>query len=167
MAFETKEDAAERHATAMQQGKQKSPVGSFSNMEWDKEGLKAEVKSYEDGTLVNWSELARKYEVKNKAGELAKNGGQIAMEYLKSEAVDVERFRKKRGNNVDNGNIRKRLKRGAGGEITVPCSETNEKVKEQLKKKVLSGEINVGELIVPRKVICPHIVLIIGIRELI
>ena len=73
----------------------KAPWAVFSNMEWDKEGLKAEVKSYEDGTLVNWSELARKYEIKNKAGELAKNGGQIAMERLKSEAVDVERFRKK------------------------------------------------------------------------
>ena len=113
-------------------------------MEWDKEGLKAEVKSYEDGTLVNWSELARKYEIKNKAGEFAKNGGQIAMEYLKSEAVDVERFGKKRGNNVDNGNIRKRLKSGAGGEITVPCPETNEKVKEQLKKRFCREKLMLG-----------------------
>jgi hypothetical protein len=46
------------------------------------------------------------------------NCGQIAFEWLKSEGVDVERFKKRQAGN-DAGNIRKRLKRGAGGEITV------------------------------------------------
>ena len=40
--------------------------------------------------MVNWIEVARKYGVKNKAGKLAQNGGQIAMEWLKSEEVDVQ-----------------------------------------------------------------------------
>jgi hypothetical protein len=80
------------------------------------------------------------------------NCGQIAFEWLKSEGVDVERF-KKRQAGIDAGNIRKRLKRGAGGEITVPCPDTNKSVQDKLKQKVLSGDINVGELIVPRKVI--------------
>jgi hypothetical protein len=52
----------------------------------------------------------------------------------------------------NDGNIRKKLRRGAGGEITVPCPETNGKVLKKL-QEVLSGKINVGELIVPRKVI--------------
>ena len=108
MAFESKDEAAERHNAQRQQGKQKSPVGRFKNMEWDKDGLKEEVNSFGDGTLVNWSELARRYGVKNKTGQLAQNGGQIAMEWLKSES--------------------------------------------KLKEKILSGEMNVGELIVPRKV---------------
>ncbi len=56
----------------------------------------------------------------------------------------------------DAGNVRKRLKRGAGGEITVPCPETNKSVQEKLKQKVLSGDISVGELIVPRKVTIAH-----------
>ncbi len=120
-------------------------------MEWDKDGLKEEVNSFGDGTLVNWSELARRYGVKNKTGQLAQNGGQIVMEWLKSEGVDVGRFNKKRRES-DIGNIRKKMKKSVGGEITVPCPETRRKLQAKLKEKILSGEMNVGELIVPRKV---------------
>ena len=67
---------------------------------------------------------------------------------------------KKRQAGNDAGNIRKRLKRGAGGEITVPCPETNKSVQDKLKQKVLSGDINVGELIVPRKVINTKFILL-------
>ncbi len=67
----------------------------------------------------------------------------------------MERFKKRRREN-DAGNVRKRLKRGAGREITVPCPETNKSVQEKLKQKVLSGDISVGELIVPRKVTIAH-----------
>ena len=68
-------------------------LGGFENMEWDKDGLKEEVNSFGDGTLVNWSELARRYGVKNKTGQLAQNAGQIVMEWLKSEGVDVGRLK--------------------------------------------------------------------------
>ena len=93
MCFESKGDAAERTKEQKQQGKQKSPVGKFANMEWDKQGMKDEVNSYGDDTLVNWSELARRFQIKNKTGELAQNGGQIAIEWLKSEGVNVELMR--------------------------------------------------------------------------
>ena len=74
---------------------------------------------------------------------MAQNGGQIAFEYLKSEGVDVERFGKQQAGN-DAGNVRKRLKRGPGGEITVPCPETNKSMQDKLKQKVLTGgDINI------------------------
>lgn len=44
MAFESKDEAAKRHNVQRQQGKQKSPVGRFDDMEWDKDGMKDEVK---------------------------------------------------------------------------------------------------------------------------
>ena len=47
-------------------------------MSWDKAGLKAEVDSYPDGTKVNWSSLAKNYQITNKSREIAKNGEQIA-----------------------------------------------------------------------------------------
>ena len=94
MGFESKEEAAECTRQQKQEGKQKSPVGKFANMEWDKEGMKDKINGYADETLDNWSELARRFQIKN--GELAQNGGQIAMEWLKSEGVNVERFRKKK-----------------------------------------------------------------------
>ena len=152
MSFESKEEAAERTRQQKREGEQKSPVGKFANMEWDKEGMKDEVNGYADETLVNWSELARRFQIKNKNGELAQNGGQIAMEWLKSEGVNVKRFRKKRRAGND-ANIRRKLRKGAGSEITLPCPETNGKVLKKMQEKVLSGEIHVGEPIVPRKVI--------------
>ncbi|CAB3983541.1 Hypothetical predicted protein [Paramuricea clavata] len=102
-------------------------------MEWDQEAMKAEVMAYGNGILVNWSELGRRYGIKNTSGNLAQNR-QIAFEWLKSKGVDVERFKKRPAGN-DAGNIRKRLKWGAGGEITVPCPETNKSVQEKLKQK--------------------------------
>jgi hypothetical protein len=65
--------------------------------------------------------------------------------------VDVSKF-KKRGSDDDGGRIRKRIKRSAGGEVSVPCPVTNEELRDKLSQKILSGEYNVGELIVPRKV---------------
>lgn len=50
------------------------------------------------------------------------------------------------------------MKRGIGGEITLPCPETNEKLREKLKQQVISGVYNVGEAIVPRNVIRTELV---------
>ena len=151
MSHESYENAKLRYEEKLRTGTtKKSPVGKFENMDWDKKALMEEVSGYNDDGVVNWSELARKYEVKNKNGELAKNGGQIVQEYLKSQSVDVLRFRKRGAD--DGGRIRKRMKRSAGGEITVPCPMTNKELKNKLQQKILSGEYNIGELIVPRQV---------------
>ena len=153
MCFESYEEAKRRCETSQKaENEKRSPIGNFENMQWDKQALLEEVNSYADGTVINWSALARQYQVKNKNGELAKNGGQIVQEYLKSQGVDVTKF-KKRGLQEDEGSrLRKKIKRSAGGEITVPCPVTNENLKKKLNQKILSGEYNVGELIVPRQV---------------
>ena len=151
MCFESFEEAKIRNETKLEQNK-KSPVGKFENMHWDKQAMVEEVNSYTNDTLVNWSELARRYEVKNKSGELAKNGGQIVKEYLKFQGVNVSKFRKRVQEDNTGGRVRKRMKRSAGGEVTVPCPVTNDKLKKKLTQKILSGEYSVGELIVPRQV---------------
>ena len=85
MAFERKEEAIQQHQSEKLKGKKKkSPVGKFDKMEWDREAMKDEVLGYSDETLVNWSGLGRRYEIKNTSGQLAQNGGQIAFESLKS-----------------------------------------------------------------------------------
>lgn len=150
MCFESFEEAKLRNQVQVSSQK-KSPVGNLGNIQWDKQALLEEVNGYTNGTVINWSELARRYEVKNKNGELAKNGGQIVQEYIRSQGVDVSKY-KKRGQADDGGRIRKRMRRSAGGEITVPCPVTNESLKKKLNEKILSGEYNVGELIVPRQV---------------
>jgi hypothetical protein len=56
-------------------------------MTWDKDALKLEVESYEDGKFVNWSQLAKEYNVTNTKGEIAENDDQIAKGWLKSVGV--------------------------------------------------------------------------------
>ena len=72
--------------------KKKRHAGNFDKVSWDKNGLKEEVESYEGDTNVNWSDLARRYQITNKKGQIAKNGGQIAQEWLISQGVNLHRF---------------------------------------------------------------------------
>ena len=55
-----------------------------------------QVESLSDGTILNFSELAREFQLKNKNGEIPKNGGQIVKEKL-SERVDLKRFNERSG----------------------------------------------------------------------
>ena len=120
-------------------------------MAWDKDGLKFEVESYEDGKFVNWSQLAKQYNITNTKGEIAENGGQIAKEWLKSVGVDTERF-KRYNVDSDGPRIRRKKRRGIGGEISIPTSETNASLKKRLHEKILENEYSIGKLIVPKKV---------------
>ena len=91
-------------------------MGNFETMSWNKQALLEKVNGYSSGHSVNWSELAQRYQVKNKKGELAKNKGQMVQaEYLKYHGVDISKF-KKRVADSDGQRIRKTLKRKAGGE---------------------------------------------------
>jgi hypothetical protein len=56
--------------------------------------MKEEVESYPDDTKVNWSDMARRYSIRNTKGEIAKNGGQVAQEWLKSVGVNVSKFKR-------------------------------------------------------------------------
>ena len=103
MCFESCEEAKRRNEQQAVKftGVRKSPVGNVENMAWDKQALLEEVNGYSSGDhVVNCSELARRYEVKNKNGEFAKNGGQIIQEYLKSQGVDIRRLKKRGADNL-------------------------------------------------------------------
>lgn len=66
------------------------------------------MEGYKDDTKVNWSELAGRYKIKNKKGEIAKNDGQIAQEWLISQGVNLHRF--KRPSEAERQPRRKKLK---------------------------------------------------------
>ena len=52
-------------------------------MNFNRVGLLQELESYNDTTAINYSNLARKYNVLNSKAKPAKSGGQIIKEYLK------------------------------------------------------------------------------------
>ena len=137
----------------MEKIRQKTHVGNFDSVTWDKDALKAEVESYCNERTVNWSELAGNYNVKNTNGEISGNGGQIIKECLKSEGVDVNRFKRKRDDTDEREeHIRRKKRRGTGGEITVPTEASPEKLRQMAKEKIQSGEYTIGQRIVPKKV---------------
>lgn len=153
-SFEPKATARKRKADEPGEKKQnkkiKNHTGNFNNITWDKEQLKEEVKGLADGHLINYSELARKYNICNSFGNLAPNGGQIVKEWLKSEGVNLSRFKDK--SNIES-KVRRRKRRGPGGEISIPTEVTTSQLKQKLKQKIESGEYTIGEMIVPQQVL--------------
>jgi hypothetical protein len=131
--------------------KKRNPVGNLpDNKNFDKDKMREEVENYPENVVVNWSDLARKRNIRNTQSEVAlKNGGQIAKEFMKSVGVDVNSFKRKHLGNDER--VRRKKLRGQGGEITVAVPQTIESVKAEM-KKILSGEYIVGQQIVPRKV---------------
>jgi hypothetical protein len=124
----------------------RSPVGIFYNMTWDKDALKLEVESYEDGKFVNWSQLAKEYNVTNTKGEFAENGSQIAKEWLKSVGVDTDRF-KRYNTNSDGPRIRRKKRRDfRRGDInsnaTNKCVSGETITRKNLTERIFNWEVN-------------------------
>ena len=128
-SFETKQAAKERRDNEMAaelagKRRKRNHSGRLDNITWNCNGLKAEVEGYPDGTKVNWTDLARQYQIKNSTGEIAKNGGQIAKDWLSSQGVDIQRFTRKRPlSNPEAGqrHVRKKKLRSLGGKHGEEC----------------------------------------------
>ena len=100
-------------------------------------------------TKVNWSEIAKRYNILNKSGKLANNGGQIAKEYLQnteSEGFMYTYFGKQDKRQV----IRRKRKCIEATEIGVPCDVSAKKVKQKLEDEIQSGKVSIGHLINPK-----------------
>ena len=112
------------------------------------------MQSYNEGSTINYSSLAKKYNICNKAGQPAKNGGQIVKEFLKEQQVNVNMFRyngKGRHTcNTDTKQSRKQKIKVQGG-YSVPCDESVMKAKERLQKDIEDGKYCLGEAIVPKE----------------
>jgi len=75
MSFESRRAAEERlraKVQATQCQKKKDHTGTIKDINWDKEKLKQEVDGYEDGVKINWSDLARKYDIKKQIRKFCK-----------------------------------------------------------------------------------------------
>ena len=107
--------------------------------------------------MVSWKELAIRYNVTNKAGQLASNGGQIVKEWLLSEGVNVNRFPTKRKND-GSSLLRRKKRKGQGGEISVPAEIDQNKLQKKLIEKLETKEYTIGDMIVPRKVRKPELI---------
>ena len=119
-------------------------MGKHSTYTWDKSILEEEALTWNDETVVNWSEVGKRYDIRDKSGKVAKNRGQIAKDYLlnREESGFVFTFSgKDKGKEV----IRRKLKRVS--DTTVPCDVSSKKVKQMLSEKLESRKISIGHSI--------------------
>ena len=155
--LEPKEAAKRRQNLQLETAVRKKPkihIGRLDNVTWDEKALTAEVNTKKSEEVVNWSALARKYNVRDKNGDIAKNGGQIVKEALRIKGVNVDRFKRKMPTQdvLQIPRFRRKKRRMVGGETTFPSDLTREEVKKVAMDKIASGEYSIGERIVPRKV---------------
>eukprot|EP00058_Branchiostoma_floridae_P018560 XP_002604049.1 hypothetical protein BRAFLDRAFT_71661 [Branchiostoma floridae] len=151
--FESKDEAEQRTKKRklleeLGQRKPRNKLGNFENWAtFDGERLKQEVDSYEDGENVNWTELARKYEIKTPDGKVPPNAGQLLKLWLKKQHIDTERF-----NKLSSAVIRRaRIKLNRGTGVTLPRQRTERQISKQLCVMINDGEIPIGEFVVARK----------------
>ena len=61
-SFETPEQTHERaSSSSLHKTRKHSP--KFDNVQWDKEGLLDKLKNWPEGIIINWSEIAREFNV--------------------------------------------------------------------------------------------------------
>ena len=142
-SFETFEQAKQR-ASAKQNKTRKNHIGSYSCL--DSEYF-AEVENYEIGTYINFTKLSQKFQMKNKAGALPSNSGQVVKELLEKKDIDLKKFDYKgKGKTI----MRRSKRRINGTKVSMPTEPTNKKIKQNMKTKISSGDYTIGELITPQ-----------------
>ena len=90
-SFETFEEAKERAQKTPPKVRERPHTASVYNIEGELDQLPADVESWPNGP-PNWSEKARKYNIKTKGSDSTPaNGGQLVKAFLKSKEVDIIR----------------------------------------------------------------------------
>ena len=121
-----------------QRRKPKVSIGKFSNYQFDKTKFLQDMKSIPSGTPVSWTELARKYQVRNAQGNAPGNAGQVLFQFARPNGIDVFQCRVRRPKH-------KLVKR-----LSIPMTRPVSKLKEDIQHQVETGKLNIGVNIAPK-----------------
>ena len=119
--------------------RRKSHSPSEQNVTGDVTGAMEELRNLPNGEKINWSAMARKYNIQQK------NGGQILKELAEEKGIDVSKLDQQRVT----PHQRRCKKRLPGGEISTPCLPTKGEIVDEKKRLVQSGELTIGEPCTP------------------
>lgn len=111
------------------------------HVDFDIEKAKNELEQHEEGTVVNWAEMAVKYGITNS------NNGQILKEQLQKNGVDVGKYKnslKRSFNEVYHRRENKKVKLANGKSFSVPKHRTAESVRAAIQEKIDREEIDIG-----------------------
>lgn len=95
--FISKEKAEENTKTQMERVmktvcKHKIHNGYYEKYTFDTHEFLTDIKSKEPGNIVNWSRLARIYNLVNKKNILPANGGRVLQQFAKENGVETTKF---------------------------------------------------------------------------
>lgn len=131
--------------------KPKKHHGNFSKYSFNRDLFLQELKSKEPGAIINWTGLARKYNLRLQ-NTIPQNGGQVMYEFAKSNGINVFKFNKHtRVSGRDYlRRIRRSIKRIGKSQISLPTPRPAKKLKLDIKTMIQSGDINIGHQVVPK-----------------
>ncbi|CAC5399835.1 unnamed protein product [Mytilus coruscus] len=111
-----------------------------------------EISSLSAGSNVNWSALARKFDVKTIKNQVPTNRGQVLMMFAKSNGINVYQFNTQ--SRLSGRDYIRRVKRAKKKllktKVTMPLPRSAKKLKAVVKTQVNDGTIKVGKIIAPK-----------------
>ena len=136
-SFETVNEAEMRTPRQIEEIKRgvKRPhdhVGNLEKYDWQSQDCLEYVNSLEEGSYINYSDLARRFGL-NDSDEFCKgNIGQVVKKFLLNNCIDLNSFSTlRKGCNI---NVRRQKKRLSFNEkVSLPIEQTNKQVSTDLK----------------------------------
>ncbi|CAC5358358.1 unnamed protein product [Mytilus coruscus] len=150
--YESKVRAEERIEKLIRQesaGKKKSKQhhGNFENYSFDRTGFLNEMTSKPSGSDINWTLMAKKYNLQIN-GKFPANAGQVILEYARKQGINTQTHNKEK--RVSSRDYLRRIRRAKNTiymrnkQHSLPTPRTGKATKEDVKRKLQSGELYIG-----------------------
>ncbi|CAG2233515.1 unnamed protein product [Mytilus edulis] len=150
--FESKVRAEERTEKLIRQesaGKKKSKQhhGNFENYSFDRTGFLNEMTSKPSGSDINWTLMAKTYNLQIN-GKFPANAGQVILEYARKQGINTQTHNKEK--RVSSRDYLRRIRRAKNTiymrnkQHSLPTPRTGKAIKEDVKRKLRSGELFIG-----------------------
>ncbi|CAC5365492.1 unnamed protein product [Mytilus coruscus] len=150
--YESKVRAEERTEKLIRQesaGKKKSKQhhGNFENYSFDRTDFLNEMTTKPSGSDINWTLMAKKYNLQIN-GKFPANAGQVILEYARKQGINTQTHNK--GKRVSSRDYLRRIRRAKNTiymrnkQHSLPTPRTGKAIKEDVKRKLQSGELYIG-----------------------
>ncbi|KAK3107278.1 hypothetical protein FSP39_010990 [Pinctada imbricata] len=134
---------------AKQKVQKKVHHGKFESYIFEKDAVLQEVRNYPAGRPVNWTRLARNYNVTIN-GKTPDNAGQVLKAFCKSQGVKTEQFNIAKVESCRDiqRRTRRRKKRIGKTRLSVPVQRSAKKIKNAIKTMCQNKQIDLGKKVV-------------------
>ena len=160
LCFESPDQAEKRMEEQLRkEGTGRKPIkhhANFGKYIFDKDAFLQNIREKPRGSLVNWTRLAREYNV-TCHGKFPLNAGQVLYEFAKYKKVDVSSFN--RSKRIAGRDYRRRIRRAKKNiiinkrKVPMPAPRTIKQIKEDVHDQLKSGKLYIGVRVAPKQLI--------------